>query len=49
MVLFSDAGGLIALFRRKKYGVRVDGGRGVEQGLKLPFENSCFNRPISID
>ena len=49
-ILFSDLGALIALFRRKEWAVRVDGGGGrvVKQGLKLPFENSCFDFLIAF-
>ena len=42
-ILFSDVGGLIALFRRKKRRFVLMGGHGVGQGLELPLENSCFD------
>ena len=47
-ILFSDVGGLIALFRRNEWAVRFVGGHGVGQGLELPLENSCFGFLIAF-
>ena len=47
-ILFSDVGGLMALFRRKNRRFVLMGGLGVGQGLELPLENSCFGFLIAF-